>query len=247
MMARRREPPREAEILRLDEARERLARVEDLSLEELAAQANEGHRLALTMASEAVRGAVRVGRLLLEAKRRLPHGAFGPWLTEHWEQTDRQARRYMRLADSSGLQGELENGHECVRFQEGQGFSRSLRQALAAIGQPVEGAGPVARRRAEERDRAAREADGEVQDLGTLDLGGPAEGAGEDEHALVFDTGPFERAADLALQAATRLARARLNLPPVYDRLRDAAVQELRRVAGQVAQLGRDVREVDEP
>jgi hypothetical protein len=40
------------------------------------------------------------GDLLAEAKSRLLHGEFGPWLAENCSVGDRQARRYMKLASA---------------------------------------------------------------------------------------------------------------------------------------------------
>ncbi len=40
------------------------------------------------------------GRELLEAKTKLPHGAWLPWLCEHFSLSAREAQRYMQLADS---------------------------------------------------------------------------------------------------------------------------------------------------
>jgi hypothetical protein len=39
------------------------------------------------------------GVLLRERKRRLPHGAWLPWLAEHFDGTSETARVYMRMAD----------------------------------------------------------------------------------------------------------------------------------------------------
>ena len=43
--------------------------------------------------------AIECGRLLIEAKATLPHGAWLPWLEANVSFGARQAQKYMRLAD----------------------------------------------------------------------------------------------------------------------------------------------------
>lgn len=42
---------------------------------------------------------VMVGTLLAEAKERVPHGVWLPWLREHFSISDRSAQKYMKAAD----------------------------------------------------------------------------------------------------------------------------------------------------
>jgi Protein of unknown function (DUF3102) len=66
-------------------------------LETLAARINEEHHACETALNAALTHAMSAGELLAEAKGQLPHGAFGPWLTENFAGSDRTARAYMRV------------------------------------------------------------------------------------------------------------------------------------------------------
>ena len=66
-------------------------------LDTLAARINEEHRACETAVNAALTHAMSAGELLAEAKGQLPHGAFGPWLTENFAGSDRTARAYMRV------------------------------------------------------------------------------------------------------------------------------------------------------
>lgn len=66
-------------------------------LETLAARINEEHHACETAVNAALTHAMSAGELLAEAKGQLPHGAFGPWLTENFAGSDRTARAYMRV------------------------------------------------------------------------------------------------------------------------------------------------------
>lgn len=68
-------------------------------LADLAADIRREHAAGAGKAAEALAHARRAGELLAEAKARLPHGAWLPWLAEHAAVTPRQAQRYMRLAE----------------------------------------------------------------------------------------------------------------------------------------------------
>jgi hypothetical protein len=65
----------------------------------LAAEIADEHAAALAAASEALTHARRAGELLLEAKARVPHGSWGPWLEEHFPASARTARLYMSVAE----------------------------------------------------------------------------------------------------------------------------------------------------
>lgn len=64
----------------------------------LASEINAEHELASGAMRKALDHARRAGELLEEVKAQLPHGAFGPWLSEHFHGSDRTARAYMRIA-----------------------------------------------------------------------------------------------------------------------------------------------------
>jgi hypothetical protein len=50
------------------------------------------------------------GRLLIEAKDQVGHGAWGRWLTKHFDLTDRTARAYMAWARHRNRTWSVRNG-----------------------------------------------------------------------------------------------------------------------------------------
>jgi hypothetical protein len=68
------------------------------SLSQLAIEINTAHDIAIEAAREVIRWSMKAGDLLMEAKGRLAHGEFGPWLRENCKVGERQAQRYMKLA-----------------------------------------------------------------------------------------------------------------------------------------------------
>lgn len=64
----------------------------------IAAQINAEHSKAVTAAETALNHAFRVGELLTEAKEKIIHGEWLPWITQNLSFGDRQARKYMQLA-----------------------------------------------------------------------------------------------------------------------------------------------------
>lgn len=64
----------------------------------LIAEINEQHRLAANSAKDAVQHAIRCGELLLERKKKLPHGGFSEWITTNCEFAYSTAARYMNAA-----------------------------------------------------------------------------------------------------------------------------------------------------
>jgi Protein of unknown function (DUF3102) len=64
----------------------------------LAAEIREAHAAVLASARTTGERAVRVGKLLIEAKATVPHGGWIPWLKEIGL-SPRTAQRYMRLAE----------------------------------------------------------------------------------------------------------------------------------------------------
>jgi hypothetical protein len=61
-------------------------------------QINLHHSNAIRQAENAVESAKNAGKLLLEAKATLPHGAWTEWLKNHVDVSERQAQRYMAAA-----------------------------------------------------------------------------------------------------------------------------------------------------
>jgi hypothetical protein len=64
----------------------------------LSVDINRHHDLARTKAAEAINHAMEAGKLLLQAKAGMEHGAWGSWLRSNVRVTPRQAQRYMALA-----------------------------------------------------------------------------------------------------------------------------------------------------
>lgn len=58
---------------------------------------NHHHRKANAAARLALEHAKEAGRILQETKAALPHGAWGPWLKQNFEGSERTARRYMQV------------------------------------------------------------------------------------------------------------------------------------------------------
>lgn len=70
------------------------------SLADYAAVINDEHRAAYGCAQEAIEHARVAGEHLLKAKAALKHGEWLPWLAANVEVSDRQARKYMQLAEN---------------------------------------------------------------------------------------------------------------------------------------------------
>lgn len=76
-------------------ARDLSLALDDLSLDELGERAQDLAGRANSAAVSAVDYAIAAGRVLLEAKRRIPSGEWSAWLTTHFTWS---AHRYIRLA-----------------------------------------------------------------------------------------------------------------------------------------------------
>ena len=78
----------------------------------LAAQINAAHERAQGAVRDALGHAAEAGRLLIDAKRQLPHGQFGAWMAEHCAFARTTASLYMRVARQwPELQGALRSGN----------------------------------------------------------------------------------------------------------------------------------------
>ena len=70
----------------------------DNSLADLGARINEAHRLAIGHAGKAIEHAIPCGQLLLEAKAKVPHGKWLPWLRDDVPHgTMDEVRSFVRL------------------------------------------------------------------------------------------------------------------------------------------------------
>src|SRR5215216_3184776 len=76
----------------------KIARQEPRTLAALAEQINEEHRLCEQAARNSVEHARAAGEMLIEAKSQVPHGGWLPWLEENFEDSERTAQVYMRIA-----------------------------------------------------------------------------------------------------------------------------------------------------
>jgi len=68
----------------------------------LAAGINESHVLAMQHANKAIEHAFRCGDLLIEAKAKVPHGQWLPWLRQNVDFSERSVQVYMRIAQRLG-------------------------------------------------------------------------------------------------------------------------------------------------
>jgi Protein of unknown function (DUF3102) len=73
----------------------------NITLDPLAVKIRAEHAAASAAARDAIGHAINAGRLLLEAKGKLKHGEWLPWLEKHCELSERQAQRYMRVAQKA--------------------------------------------------------------------------------------------------------------------------------------------------
>jgi hypothetical protein len=70
----------------------------DKSLKDLATQINREHEQFEEASLTTLEHARKAGELLAEAKRRVKHGEWLPWLKANCKMTNRTAKRYMRVA-----------------------------------------------------------------------------------------------------------------------------------------------------
>ena len=66
-------------------------------------QINTHHTNAMKQAKEAVQSAKAAGELLLQVKATLPHGTWTDWLKDNVNVSDRQAQRYMAVAQGKSV------------------------------------------------------------------------------------------------------------------------------------------------
>ena len=74
----------------------------------LAQAIDQEHQAYIGAARSAIEHAIRCGELLLEAKAQVGHGGWLPWIEANLSFGDRQARKYMRLAEHADQIG-IEN------------------------------------------------------------------------------------------------------------------------------------------
>jgi DUF3102 family protein len=81
------------------------------SLTDLAARIRIEHTAVAEALKDSLKHAIVAGELLIEAKEKLQHGQWLPWLREHCTISERTAQLYMRAAKH---RGELEANTQCV-------------------------------------------------------------------------------------------------------------------------------------
>jgi hypothetical protein len=91
-----------------------------------AAAINAAHLRACRNAVEALEAAAECGRLLASEKRKHPHGEWGSWIAGSLEFGERQARKYMQLAD----------GWAQIEAKRNHGAVLGINDALKLISQP---------------------------------------------------------------------------------------------------------------
>jgi hypothetical protein len=69
-----------------------------LSTQSIIDQINTHHQNAIKQAQKAIESAKAAGELLLQVKASLPHGTFTSWIKDNLNVSDRQAQRYMAVA-----------------------------------------------------------------------------------------------------------------------------------------------------
>jgi Protein of unknown function (DUF3102) len=107
---------------------ERAMSTEMIPLADLAGRINDEHRLAEQHARSAVEHALKCGELLIEAKGKVQHGEWLPWLKANCAVSERTAQAYMRLA------------HEIPKLDPGKAqrvADLPLREALKALSAPL--------------------------------------------------------------------------------------------------------------
>ena len=73
--------------------------VTQLSLPDLAKQINAEYRLCEAAMQSGLQHALQAGRLLIEAKKLCPHGAWLTWIRDNFEGSSRTAQSYMQIVD----------------------------------------------------------------------------------------------------------------------------------------------------
>jgi hypothetical protein len=101
--------------------------VEGASLPELARQIDSAIKAANAHAAASVDAALTAGRLLAQAKSKVEHGEWEPWIAANTSIAPRTARAYMRLAERFPTLPEEERHRVAVL---------PLREAMKAIATP---------------------------------------------------------------------------------------------------------------
>ena len=83
-------------------------------LADLAKEINEHEDAADACLAKGLMHSIRIGQLLIEAKKVTPHGGFIPWVKANTKVSQRQAQRYMAIAGDEALVEEVETECDAV-------------------------------------------------------------------------------------------------------------------------------------
>jgi hypothetical protein len=97
------------------------------TLENLAEEINEEHRLCEEALKSGLAHALKAGELLVEAKGHTKHGEWGRWLAENFEGSVRTAQAYMRVANN---RGELEKRNGVAHLS----FRNAMKELATSVG-----------------------------------------------------------------------------------------------------------------
>lgn len=101
------------------------AEIGDNRLPELAAEIRQHVEGARAAARRGIEHAIAVGEALLEAQKLVGHGRWAEWLKEHCDLSERQARKYKRLAK-----------HKDVLPKTALGADLTITAAIDALAEP---------------------------------------------------------------------------------------------------------------
>lgn len=96
-----------------------------VALPDLAAGNNAAHDAAVRSATSAIEAAVQCERLLIEAKGKVPHGEWLPWIEANTRVGARQSQKYMRLARRAGAKCDLDSHDDRKRLGCARQVARS--------------------------------------------------------------------------------------------------------------------------
>lgn len=107
------------------------------SLPDLAARIRSEHEAVSSALKDSVRHAIAAGELLVEAKARLKHGQWLPWLRDHCAMSERTAQLYMRCAKNrETIEAQIRSGVADLTLNEAAALlmlSSDVRKLLETV------------------------------------------------------------------------------------------------------------------
>jgi hypothetical protein len=105
------------------------------SLPELAARIRAEHEATSAALKSSAEHGIAAGELLIEAKAKMPHGQWLPWLKDNCAMSERTAQLYMRLAKNrEAIEEQIRNGSADLSMSEAAALlmlSSDVRKLLA--------------------------------------------------------------------------------------------------------------------